>query len=490
MVETVIKKENTQKTQNAHQSLSKSISIWGYLGMGIGAVFGASWLLMTGIWLDTAGGPINAILAFLLCLLVELPLVLAYYEAVPMIPLAGGELSYSYLAFGRFPAMMVGWFGVLVNIILCAWEVLAISRMLGFLFKPIANATPLYKVGGAPITIPSIIIGLVLILSIATIQYRGSKLSSRFSTTITITVISLALISVIIGMFYFDPQNLKPFQTKGTINGTLSLLAMLPFSIAGWETISKGAQEASADVSRSKIGLSVVVSVIIATLMYIITLVMPAGLIPWKEMSETTAPFATAMSRIGIPILGISLIVAASLGVIGVYNAVFFGATRMLYTMGEYGLVPKAFSNLNPKYKTPTIAIIFVSVLAGTILFLGQAFFVPLIDVAAVSYIVLWGSTLASVLHLRSKQPNLERPVKMPGGKGLMYVGLSFGIILLGLMLVPQSPAALAWPLEYILLFVLIIIGAFLYLFRDKSITETERQQRILGSIAEEIQNK
>lgn len=479
--------DHSSHTRNPQHELSKSISIWGYLGMGIGAVFGASWLLMTGIWLDTAGGPLNAILAFILCLLVELPLVLAYYEAVPMIPLAGGELSYSYLSFGKFTAMMVGWFGVLVNIILCAWEVLAISRMLGFLFKPIANATPLYKVGGSAITIPSILIGLVLILSIATIQYRGSKLSSRFSTTITIAVISLALISVVIGVFYFNPANLKPLQTKGTIDGTMSLLAMLPFSIAGWETISKGAQEASVGVKRSKIGLSVIISVVIATFMYIITLIMPAGLIPWKEMSETTAPFATAMSRVGVPVLGIALLAAASLGVIGVYNAVFFGATRMLFTMGEYGLVPKVFSNIHPKFKTPTVAIVFVSVLAGTILFLGQSFFVPLIDVAAVSYIVLWGSTLASVLRLRSKYPDMERPVKMPGGKGLMYTGLIVGIILLCLMLIPSSPAALAWPVEYVLLFVLVALGCVLYIFRDKAISESERQQRILGSIADHI---
>lgn len=475
------------KVGNSGQQLSKSISIVGFLGLGIGAVFGSSWLLMTGIWLDTAGGPLNAIIAFALCFLIELPLVLAYYEAVPMIPLAGGELSYSYLSFGRFIGMMVGWFGVLVNIILCAWEVLAISRMLSYLFPAIANATPLYTVGGAPITIPSIIIGLVLILGIGIVQWRGAKLSSGFSTTMTITIISLALISVVIGVFYFDPQNFKPVSTKGFMDGTLSLLAMLPFSIAGWETIAKGAQEATTGINRSKMGLAVIISVLIATSMYIITLVMPAGLIPWGDMSSTNAPFATAMTEIGFPILGVMLIVAASLGVIGVYNAVFFGATRLIYAMGEYGLVPKSFTKVHPKYKSPVIAIIFVSVVASTILFLGQSFFVPLIDVAAVSYIILWGSTLASVLKLRAKYPDLERPVKYPGGKSLMYTGLFFAFLLLVAMLLPQSPASLAWPVEYILLLVLLVLGAVLYVFRDKTIPEKERQHRILGTIADEI---
>lgn len=486
-----ITKSSTSSNQDGGGvQLSKSISLIGYLGMGIGAVFGASWLLTTGIWIDRAGGPINALLAFVFCFLVELPLVLAYYEAVPMIPLAGGELSYSYLAFGNFTGMIVGWFGVLVNVILCAWEVLAISRLLSYIFPAIGKATPLYEINGSPITLPAIIIGLCLIVGIGVIQYRGAKLSAKFSTTITITVISLALISVIVGFFHFSPENLQPLQTKGTAEGTLSLLAMLPFSIAGWETVSKGAQEASKGVSFKKIGGSIIVSLAVATTMYILTMFVPAGLMPWQSMSESTAPFADAMGKIGFPILGTLLIVAASFGVVGVYNAVFFGATRLLYTMGEYGLVPKAFTKLHPKHKTPVNAIIFVSVVASIILFVGQSMFVPLIDVAAVAYIVLWGATLASVLRLRSKHPNLNRPAKYPGGKPLMYLGLIVSVVLLGLMLIPGSPAALVWPVEYITLGILIVLGIVLYLARDKSLSEEERSKRILGTIAQEIESK
>ena len=468
--------------------LSKSISLVGYLGMGVGAVFGASWLLTTGIWIDRAGGPINALLAFVLCFLVELPLVLAYYEAVPMIPLAGGELSYSYLSFGNLVGMLVGWFGVLVNVILCAWEVLAISRLLSFLFPAISNAAPLYKIGGSPITLPAIVIGLLLIVGIGFIQYRGARLSSRFSTIITITVISLALISVVVGICNFNPANLQPLQSKDTVVGTVSLLAMLPFSIAGWETVSKGAQEAGKGVSYKKIGASVVISLAIATTMYILTLFVPTGLIPWQTMSETTAPFAAAMTKIGFPVLGTLLIAAACFGVIGVYNAVFFGATRLLLTMGEYGLVPKSFSRLHPKYHSPSTAIIFVSVISSIILFVGQSMFIPLIDVAAVAYIVLWGATLASVLRLRSKYPNLKRPAKYPGGKPLMYVGLLVSVILLGLMLIPSSPAALIWPVEYITLAIMIVLGIVLYVMRDKSLSEEERAKRILGEIADELE--
>ena len=95
------------KAAKDKQELSKSISFVGFLGMGIGCVFGASWLIMTGTWLNAAGGPINAIIAFVLCLVVELPLALSYLEAVPMIPLAGGEMIYSFWRICRNDSRMV-----------------------------------------------------------------------------------------------------------------------------------------------------------------------------------------------------------------------------------------------------------------------------------------------------------------------------------------------------------------------------------------------
>ncbi len=479
--------DQLQESQNPGKvKLAKSISTIGFFGLGLSAVFGASWLLTSGVWLDRAGGPVNSLIAFVLCFIVELPLILAYYEATPMMPLAGGEMSYGYLTFGAFVGMIVGWFGVLVNIILCAWEALAISRLLSYLFPAVATSGALYEVLGSPITVPAILIGLALIGTVCVIQYRGAKLSATFGTVITFTVTGIAIICVIIGLFNFNPQNMEPLQSKDTFVGALGLLAMLPFSVAGWETVAKGAQEASESVSHKKIGLMLVLAVAVAIVMYILTMTVPTGLVPWQDLTDQTAPFSYAMTRIGLPALGVILIVAAFFGTIGVYNAVFFGATRMLYMMGDIGLVPKTFAQLHPKYRSPKNAIVFVSLISCVILFLGQAMFVPLIDVAAVAYIVLWGSTLASVLRARKLYPDMRRPAKYPGGKPLMYVGSVIAVVLL-LMIIPGTPASLQWPVEYILLAVLIVLGIVLYAARDKSVSQKANHDRLMHEIDEEL---
>ena len=108
----------------------KSISFFGLVAMGIGCMLGTSWLLLTGTWLETAGGPLNLAVAFALCIVIELPFAFAYMEAIPMLPLPGGEVVYSYAAFGSRGGFAVGWAGILMNTIVFCWVDLAAISLL------------------------------------------------------------------------------------------------------------------------------------------------------------------------------------------------------------------------------------------------------------------------------------------------------------------------------------------------------------------------
>ncbi|TSJ59523.1 amino acid permease [Atlantibacter subterranea] len=475
-----------QPTSSEHGQLKKVITFKGFLGMGIGCVFGASWLVLTGVWLDTAGGPLNVVIAIILCLVIELPLALAYLEAISTVPLAGGEAAYAYLAFGSFAAMIAGWFGVLVNIILCAWEAIAITTMVGYLIPTLKTMMPLYAVGGSTVTGPFLLLGLILVFGIGLMQHRGVKMSSALQTGITVTVLTLVIISLAVCVAHSDVNNLKPLQTRPTVEGVVALLALLPFSIAGWETIAKGAEEASATLSRQRTALALIVSVVFATFMYLITVLVPAAIVPWQSLLNTDIPFANASREVtGTVAWGYCLTAAACCGVVGVYNACFYGATRLLMYLSQVGLIPAAFSRLHPVYKTPTTAILFVSSIAAAACFLGKAVFIPLVTVAAFSYIVLWGSTLFSVIRLRKIRPNLPRPLPVPGGKVVMCLGVIMTLLMACAMLVPGSPAALKWPYEYLLLGFFLIIGIALYLCRDRSLSDNEQARRILENISE-----
>ena len=129
------------------------ISFFGLVAMGIGCMLGTSWLLLTGTWLDTAGGPLNLAVAFILCIIIELPFAFAYMEAIPMFPLPGGEVVYSYAAFGPRGGFAVGWAGILMNTIVFCWVDLAAISLLDELFPILKESMVLYHVGDFPVTL-------------------------------------------------------------------------------------------------------------------------------------------------------------------------------------------------------------------------------------------------------------------------------------------------------------------------------------------------
>jgi len=467
--------ESHMKTNAAPIKLERSISFVGFLGMGIGCVFGSSWLLMTGIWMNASGGPVNALLAFVLGLVMLLVMASSYTRIIPMFPDGGGEMHYAGRAFGEGAALIAGWCGFLVNSVICAWQTLAIVKMLYVLFPALGSRNILYAVGGQPVTLWAVLIGIALVFSVAWMQYRGTKFFSKVQVVLMAIVITMVVGAFVVGMLYFDPQNLSPLTVKSTFNGTISLLVLLPFSIAGWENISKGVEEASASLSVKRIGQAMMLSIFISTLLYGALLFLQAGLMPWQEMTSTPIPFSDSLVRLtGVPAFKGILLSAAVFNIIGVFNGMFFGAVRSLYALGKAGLIPRGFASVHPVYRTPGNAIMFVALITGVTPFVGSAVFAALVNVAAFFYILLWGSTVFSAYRLRKQ--SADGQLQTFHASVLDHLGIIVVLILTLAMLLPSSPGALQWPGEYALLAVLIGSGFLFYAARPKvkSIHEKE----------------
>ena len=124
-------------------------------GHGDRVYAGHEWLLLTGTWLETAGGPLNLVVAFALCIIIELPFAFAYMEAIPMLPLPGGEVVYSYAAFGSRGASPAGWAGILMNTIVFCWVDLAAVSLLDELFPALGRTAVLMSWGISPSPCPT-----------------------------------------------------------------------------------------------------------------------------------------------------------------------------------------------------------------------------------------------------------------------------------------------------------------------------------------------
>ena len=466
---------------------NKSISFFGLVAMGIGCMLGTSWLLLTGPWLEVAGGPLNLAVAFALCIVVELPFAFAYMEAIPMLPRQGGEVVYSSAAFGPGGGFAVGWAGVLMNSIVFCWVDLAAISLLDELFPALGRVGLLYTVGGHSVTLPNVLCQLALAGAIVYIQYRGADLCASLAKLATVVLLTMCLAGLAVCFSHFDPAD---YAADGGLEfhcrGSASLLSMLVFSVAGWETVAKAAADATGSAAR-KAGAALITCLLIVTALLCLVPTAVAGNLPWRTAVDRTAPFADVLVSItGWPAVRLAFLATAFVGAVGVMNSTLYSSSRMLYGLARSKLVPGGFGRLHPRYGTPTRCVWFAAAFVLPAPFTGKLFFRPLIHVASLATIVMWVMTLAAVLRLRRTRSDLPRPVRMPGGRPMAAFGVLAALFLAGNILLPFSPGALT-PLEYLLALGLTALGSGLYRLRDRSLTRQEREALILGDGRKEV---
>ena len=466
---------------------NKSISFFGLVAMGIGCMLGTSWLLLTGPWLEVAGGPLNLAVAFALCIVVELPFAFAYMEAIPMLPRQGGEVVYSSAAFGPGGGFAVGWAGVLMNSVVFCWVDLAAISLLDELFPALGRVGLLYTVGGHSVTLPNVLCQLALAGAIVYIQYRGADLCASLAKLATVVLLTMCLAGLAVCFSHFDPA---VYAADGGLefhfSGSASLLSMLVFSVAGWETVAKAAADATGSAAR-KAGAALITCLLIVTALLCLVPTAVAGNLPWRTAVDRTAPFADVLVSItGWPAVRLAFLATAFVGAVGVMNSTLYSSSRMLYGLARSKLVPGGFGRLHPRYGTPTRCVWFAAAFVLPAPFTGKLFFRPLIHVASLATIVMWVMTLAAVLRLRRTRSDLPRPVRMPGGRPMAAFGVLAALFLAGNILLPFSPGALT-PLEYLLALGLTALGSGLYRLRDRSLTRQEREALILGDGRKEV---
>ena len=204
---------------------------------------------------------------------------------------------------------------------------------------------------------------------------------------------------------------------------------------------------------------------------------------PWTEAVGRTAPFADVLVSItGLPWVRLLFLVTAFVGAVGVMNSTLYSSAQMLYGLARFALVSRKFAVLHPKYGTPVRCICFTAAFVVLTPFTGKLFFIPFINVASFTTIVMWVMSFGAVLWLRRTRADLRRPVSMPGGRVTAVLGVLASVFLAGNILIPVSPGALSG-LEYALAAALAALGWGLYQFRDRSVSPAERQKRVFGEL-------
>jgi APA family basic amino acid/polyamine antiporter len=406
---------------------SKELSTINLTFIGIGAIIGAGIFSVTGIIASNNTGPaltISSLLAGLSCILAAL----CYAELSSLYPISGSAYSYAYFTMGEFFAWVIGWalmveYFLAVVSIAVAWSgyVTNFLSSLSLALPKLITSPPLIisSITGQLILSGNIIdfLAMFIIIIVSIINIKGIKQSNTTTTLIVILKLAIIFLFVGIGIFFININNYIPYIPENTgtfgqfgLSGIIRGAGILFYAFLGFDAISTLSQESKNP--KKSIPRAIIYALSIATILYIAISFVLTGLVNYISL-DVVNPISFAIGQIPqfrwiSPLIDIGAIAGLTSAVL----IIFLGLSRIIYSISNDGLFPKSLSNIHEKFKTPYKAIILITIIG--VIAAGLLPLDFLVNLVSMGSLLVFTLTSFSVILLRKKEPNLERPFKVP----------------------------------------------------------------------------
>lgn len=410
-------------------TLARKLRLVDYFTLGWGTMVGVGWLVVIDDWL-LRGGVLGAVLGFAIGGALLLPVGYVYGKLVVQIPDAAAEVAYTARVFPRFVSFATGWMMVLAYFIVCPWEAVAVGKIAGYIF-PQLDSMELYRIADRPVYLPHLLIGLGLTALITFLNYRGIRLSATFQNWTAFGTLALFVVFVSFGISKGSVHNFPPLFTHGKFVSVLLVMQIVPYFMTGYESVVKGAEEASGDFRAGSFLTAIWMAIAVGILFYTIVIAAVGYVAPWRELTAERFMTAVAFERaLGSRWIVSVILAAALLSLFKVFNGNFVAATRLFFAMGRRGLVEQVVAEIHPRNQTPSIAVIWVGIATAVCMFLGDAILVPATEVGSVASALGWLAACAAYYQMRP----------MPGQRSIALVGIVLCILMVLMKIVPIVP--------------------------------------------------
>jgi amino acid transporter len=435
-----------------------------YFTLALGSMVGVGWVVLMHDWLGR-GGPVGAALAFAVGGFLLVPIGIVYGHLTACIPLADSEIAYTAGLFPLWGRFAVGWMMTLGYLIVCPFEAVAIGQIAAQI-APDLQQLPLYKIGRDTVYLPELVLGLGLIIVITGINLRGIQQSARLQNLFTVGLLAVFAVFATLGLARGSTSNLEPpfahGGSWGAVVSTLAVLQIVPYFMAGFESVSRCAEERDAQFREGRFVAVTLLAIGVGVIFYCATILVVALLHPWQELARTNSATLIAFRRaFGSEWLVNLILAGAILSLIKVFNGNFLCATRLLFAMGRAGMVPDRLGHVHDRFHTPVWSIIAVGVLSLLGCCWGKQVLVPITDVGSFAIAVGWLGACIAYASGVGGRPGWQRGLFGFGGAAVSGLALT-------MKLLPFFPEAFTrW--EYIVLGGWVALGIFFWMLRPKA---------------------
>jgi len=366
---------------DSEKSLKRTLGAGSLVALGIGAIIGAGLFVRTAAAAGGSAGPavtISFIIAAIGCAFAGL----CYAEFASMIPIAGSAYTYAYTTMGEIIAWIIGWALILEYALGAATVSINWSE---YLNKLLDNRIP-YEWCHSPfqsaldasgvlhhgiINAPS----LFILLIISLLLIKGTQESATVNAIIVTIKVAIVIAFIIIGWWFIKPENHTPYlipanqpdavQPDGTPysyasffnhgwGGVLRGAGIVFFAFIGFDAVSTAAQEAKNP--KRDMPKGILFSLLICTILYILFSWVLTGVAPFTDFMKAGKEASVAyaiQTYMHYGWLAKLVSVAILLGFSSVILVMLMGQSRVFFSMAHDGLLPKLFSDVHPKFRTP-----------------------------------------------------------------------------------------------------------------------------------------
>ena len=426
--------------------LSKVLKVKDLTFMGIAAVIGAGIFSTIG-GAAFNGGPGVTILFIITAITCGFS-ALCYAEFASRIPVSGSAYTYAYASFGELIAWIIGWdllmeYAIGNIAVAISWSEYFTNLLRGFDINIPSYLTMDYlsayraseslqqlTADGKPAEItdamrinaqawadaPQIgnlrlvadIPALLIVLLITWLVYIGIRETKRATNAMVMLKIAVVIFVIVAGFFYVNPANWDPFFPNG-MGGVMKSVSGVFFAYIGFDAISTTAEEC--ENPQRDLPKGMIYSLIICTVLYILIALVLTGMVNYKEL-QVADPLAFVFQKIGLHKISYIISVSAVIATASVLLIFQLGQPRIWMAMSRDGLLPKAFSKIHPKYKTPSFSTIITGIaVAVPALFLNLT---EVTDLTSIGTLFAFVLVCGGVLLLEEDKNAPEGRFKIP----------------------------------------------------------------------------
>ena len=378
-------------------SLRKEVGLLGLVAFGVGTIIGGDYLVVNSFIISSTGA--SVVLAYMLAGVLILVVALNYCELMVAMPYAGAEYVYISEAFGSTAGFILGWLAVL------GWSI-----AIGINGIVIGDFMSVYI---PEAVVPRWVWSVISVMVVWYLNHRGIRLASLAEVITTLGLVFALLAYAFVGFTHMEVSNLTPFFVNG-FSGFLYATAFATLFYLGFNMVAQLAEEAK--IPRRELWKVIVYVIVGVALVLVITNLSTVLMAPYSSIVNVASsewPLSVLLKPF-IGDLGVALVTlfAVFLGALTTMMGCYVVSARFIFAFARGGLLPKTFMKLHPKYGSPYVALL-VGLGAGLI----GSFIRRLIDYASllvVMSLVAFILVALSLMWLRRKKPNLERPFKVP----------------------------------------------------------------------------